>query len=273
MPLIESPRNPRVQAALELRTRAARLVSAATLVDGARECGRAIEAGVEIRTAFVCRALAASVEAMATLGALEATDADIVEVSERVHERLAFGNRRDGIVLVVGIPATGLGSLRPGPNPLVIVTEDVEKPGNLGAILRTADAAGCDAVIAIGGSDLFNPNVIRASVGTVFSLPVAAASAIDTLAWLGDHGIRPIAARVDAPLPYTRASLAGPLAFILGSEADGLSGTWQDSAIDAVRLPMHGVADSLNVSVAAAVLAFEARRQRDVATSASRSTS
>ncbi len=185
-------------------------------------------------------------------------------MSERVHDRLAFGNRGDGIVLVVAIPPSTIGGLDPPADPLLLVTEDVEKPGNLGAILRTADAVGCDAVIAVGGTDLYNPNVIRASVGTVFSLPLAAATADTTIAWLRARAIRLVAARVDARMAYAEADLRGPLALVLGSEADGLSATWQDEAIESVRLPMHGVADSLNVSVAAAVLAFEARRQRDV---------
>ena len=265
MPLIDSPRNPRIRDALELRDRGPRLATGRTIVDGARECRRAVEAGSAVETAFVCSALAVSPDAVEALRAVAALRIEIVEVSERVHDRLAFGNRGDGLVLVARTPDVGLDRLRPGQEPLVLVTEDVEKPGNLGAILRTADAAGCDAVIAIGGTDLFNPNVIRASVGTVFSLPVAAAGAEETLDWLRRHGIRPVAARVDAPRAYTDADLRGAVAIVLGSESDGLSATWQDSVIEGVRLPMHGRADSLNVSVAAAVLAFEARRQRDLA--------
>jgi len=271
MVLIDSPHNPRIRGALELRDRAARLASGRTLVDGARESRRALEAGAEVVAAFHCPALATSADAAAVMGALAARRADLVEVSERVHDRLAFGNRGDGLVLVVRTPESGLGDLHLGTDPLLLVTEDVEKPGNLGAILRTADAVGCEAVIAIGGTDLFNPNVIRASVGTVFTVPVAASTAVETLAWLEARGIRPLAARVDAPLPYTEADLTGPLAIILGSEADGLSSAWQDARIDGVRLPMHGVADSLNVSAAAAILAFEARRQRDLTSNASRS--
>ena len=271
MPLIESPKNPRIQAALELRERSARLATRRTIVDGARESYRAIHAGAAIETAFVCRDLATSPDAMAVMDALRTSSADVLEVSERVHDRLAFGNRGDGIVLVVGTPDTGLDELDPGPDPLILVTEDVEKPGNLGAILRTADAAACDAVIVIGGTDVFNPNVIRASVGTVFSTRLATATAAETLAWLTAHAIRPVAARVQAARSYADADLRGPLAFILGSEADGLSDAWQDSGIEGVRLPMRGVADSLNVAAAAAVLAFEARRQRGIVSPDSRS--
>ena len=271
MALIESPKNPRVQAALELRERSARLATQRTLVDGARESLRSIQAGAVVESAFVCRGLATSLEATAVIAALRTPHIEILEVSERVHDRIAFGNRGEGIVLVVRTPDTGLDRLDPGAEPLILVTEDVEKPGNLGAILRTADAAACDAVIAIGGTDLFNPNVIRASVGTVFSMPLATATAAETLAWLTVRGIRPVAARVQAARSYTDADLRGPVALILGSEADGLSEAWQDSRIEGVRLPMRGVADSLNVSVAAAVLTFEARRQRGVVSPASRS--
>ena len=263
MALIDSPWNPRIKAALELRDRAARIESRRTLVDGARECLRAVEAGAHVEVAFACPALAIGHDAREALRLVAGRGVEVVEVSERVHDRLAFGNRGDGLVLVVTTPETALAGLKPGPDPLLLVTEAVEKPGNLGAILRTADAVGCDAVIAVGGTDLYNPNVIRASVGTVFSLPVATATAAEALSWLHARGIRPVAARVDAARAYTEADLRGPLALVLGSEADGLSGAWQDSSIEGVRLPMRGVADSLNVSVAAAVLAFEARRQRD----------
>ena len=148
------------------------------------------------------------------------------------------------------------------PNPLVVVTEDVEKPGNVGAILRSADAVGASAVIAAGGTDLFNPNVIRASVGTVFSMPVAAAPAAEVAAWLRRQGIRVVATRVDADRLHVDADLTGSVAIVLGSEAEGLSDTWRAPGVEAVRLPMAGVADSLNVSVAAAVLLYEAWRQR-----------
>ncbi|MEO8468507.1 MAG: TrmH family RNA methyltransferase [Chloroflexota bacterium] len=261
--VIDSPRNPRIRAAVALRERAARMALGQTLVDGAREALRAMNAGVVVEHAFICRSLIRSEEAALAVRTLELAAHPLVEVSERVHDRLAFGNRHDGLVLVVRTVGSTLDTLAPGPEPLILVTEDVEKPGNLGAILRTADAVGCAAVIAIGGTDMFNPNVVRASVGTVFSVPVVAATPSEAIAWLIAHGIRPIAATVDAPAIYTDANLTGALALVLGSEADGLSAAWSGAGIEHVRIPMAGTADSLNVSVAAAVLAFEARRQRD----------
>jgi TrmH family RNA methyltransferase len=164
---------------------------------------------------------------------------------------------------VVAIPNHGLDALDVGPDPLVVVLEGVEKPGNLGAVLRSADAAGGDAVIvADPRTDLFNPNAIRASLGTMFTVPVAAGSSAQVRAWLDERGIAVVAARVGSILPYTDADLRGPVALVLGSEADGLTEAWTGDAVMPISLPMHGVGDSLNVSITAAVLLYEARRQR-----------
>jgi TrmH family RNA methyltransferase len=177
--------------------------------------------------------------------------------------KVGFGDRSDGIVAVVRAPRLRLDELAVPADPLIVVVEAVEKPGNLGAILRTADGAGADAVIAADPrTDLFNPNAIRASLGTIFGRPVVAASTAATLEWLTGHAIRPIAARVDAETGYTDIDLRGGIAIVLGSEADGLTEAWRDPRVIAARIPMLGVADSLNVSAAAAVLLFEAVRQR-----------
>lgn len=262
--LIDSPANPRIRAAVALRERREREATGLTLVDGGREARRAIEAGAEVETAFVCTALLTSDEARAAVSSLAHAPGrrELVAVSERAFEKLAFGDRADGIVLVARPRIRRLGDLELPGEPLVVVTEDVEKPGNVGAILRSADGAGADAVIAAGGTDLYNPNVIRASVGTVFSMPVAAATAGEVAAWLRDRGIRIVATRVDAPTLHADADLRGPLALVLGSEADGLSSAWQGPDVEAIRLPMEGIADSLNVSAAAAILLYEAWRQR-----------
>ena len=164
---------------------------------------------------------------------------------------------------VVVIPDQSLAALDLGPDPLVVVLEAVEKPGNLGAVLRSADAAGADAVIvADPRTDLFNPNAVRASLGTIFALPVAAGSSADVRAWLDERGIAVLAARVEASVPYTAADLRGSVALVLGSEAEGLTDAWAGEGVTPISLPMHGVADSLNVSITAAVLLYEARRQR-----------
>jgi TrmH family RNA methyltransferase len=170
------------------------------------------------------------------------------------------------VVAVIRTPPTGLDRLDVSDASLVVVAEGVEKPGNLGAILRSADGAGADAlIVADPRTDPFNPNAIRASLGTIFSVPLAAATSVETLAWLSERGIRPVAATVRAEAVYADIDLRGPIAIVLGSEARGLTDTWGDPGVLAVRIPMHGVADSLNVSVAAAVLLYEARRQRGAA--------
>jgi RNA methyltransferase, TrmH family len=180
-----------------------------------------------------------------------------------VLDRLAYGDRAEGLVATVRIPDLGLEGLRLPADPLVVVLEGLEKPGNLGAVLRSADAAGADAVIvADPRTDPFNPNAIRASLGTIFAVPVASGTSDAVRAHLRDVGVTVVAARVDAPLPYTEADLRGAVAIVLGSEAGGLTDAWSGDDIRAVRLPMLGVADSLNVSVTAAVLLYEARRQR-----------
>jgi TrmH family RNA methyltransferase len=262
--VIDSPANPRIRSAAALRERRDRESTGLTLVDGAREVRRAIEAGVAVETAFVSPELVTSDDARAALEALSTSGRGdlVVEVGPRAFEKLAYGDRADGIVLVVRPTPISLDGLDLGPNPLVVVTEDVEKPGNLGAILRSVDGAGADAVIAVGGTDLFNPNVIRASVGTVFTTRLAAAPAAETVGWLQAHGLRIVAARTDAQRLYVDADLSGPIAIALGSERVGLSSEWRRADVEGLRLPMAGVADSLNVSVAAAVLLYEAWRQR-----------
>ena len=266
--VIESPANPRIKAALRLRERRERDATGLTLVDGGREALRAMEAGAVVEAAFVCPPLLATREAKRVAEKLSQSfgpfgaSIEYAEVGERAFERLAYGDRADGVVLVVRLPRLELAHLDLPAEPLVVVTEDVEKPGNVGAILRSADA-----VIAVGGTDLFNPNVIRASVGTVFTVPVAAASADDVVGWLRERGIRIVVSLVDGKRLHVEADLRGPVAIILGSEATGLSETWRGADAESVRLPMAGVADSLNVSAAAAVLLYEAWRQRHASVS------
>ena len=259
---ITSRSNPRLRAAARLRDRGARTETGLTLVDGAREVNRAFEAGVAFEALFVCPELTTSPESQAALEAARVMRVEIVECSKEAFGVVAFGDRAEGVVAIIRTSRLALDDLELPDEPLVVVTEGVEKPGNLGAILRSADGVGADALIAVGGTDLDNPNVIRASLGTVFAMPVVAAGAEETAAWLQSHGIRAVAAVVGAPLPYSEADLQGPLAIVLGSEAEGLSAAWRGSNVEAVSLPMLGVADSLNVSAAAAVLLYEARRQR-----------
>jgi TrmH family RNA methyltransferase len=262
-PLLTSTANPRVRAAVALRDRRERDRTGLTLIDGVRELRRALDAGVAVVEAFVCEPLLAGPDARAALDRLAEGGMTVHPVSETVFARIGFGERAEGAVAVVRIPVLDLGGLVLPDDPLVVVIEGVEKPGNLGAVLRSADGAGADAVIAADArTDPFNPNAIRASAGTVFTVPIAAASTAETLDWLGARGVRPVAARVDAERLYTDADLTGPLAIAFGAESEGLSAAWSGPGIDGIRLPMLGVADSLNVSVSAAIVLYEARRQR-----------
>ena len=174
---IASLQNPRVKAAVRLRDRTERDATGLTIVDGGRELTRAIAAGVDVVEAFVCDELIRTDDVRAATRALDGTSARVWRVPMPVLEKIAFGERSEGIVAVVRIPSLALADLAPPPDPLIAVVEDVEKPGNLGAILRSADGAGVDALIAADPrTDLFNPNAIRASLGTIFSVPLAAAT-------------------------------------------------------------------------------------------------
>jgi RNA methyltransferase, TrmH family len=263
-PTLASPSNPRIRSVARLRHRRERDASGLTLVDGAREIRRALEAGVDIVEAFVCEPLLAGEDARVALDLLADRHVPLTGTTEAAFAKIAFGDRAEGLVAVVRAPSLRLDDLTPPIDPLLVVVEGVEKPGNLGAILRSADGAGADAVIAASPrTDLANPNVIRASAGTYFAVPLAAAPTSEVIAWLRERRVRVVAARVEAERAYDEADLSGPLAVVLGSEAEGLTDAWQGEDVETVRLPMHGIADSLNVSVAAAVLLYEARRQRD----------
>lgn len=261
---ITSVHNPKIKAAARLRDARQRQKQRRMVIDGAREIARAAGAGVRLDEVYVCPELVRSDEVRQLVEALAARTSEVFQVTEAVFDKVAFGDRAEGIVAVAGLPNTALADLRLPANPLVAVLEAVEKPGNVGAVLRSADGAGLSAlVVADGRTDLYNPAAIRASLGTIFTLPVCEATSADTLAWLRTAGLRIFAARVDGSIPYTEADFRGPAAIVLGSEADGLSAAWRGNAVQAIRLPMLGTADSLNVSVTAAVLFYEALRQRE----------
>jgi TrmH family RNA methyltransferase len=263
-PSLASPSNPRIKAAARLRDRRHRDEAGLTLVDGAREVRRALASGVDVVEAFICEPLLAGEDARVALAALAERGVSTTSTSQPAFAKVAFGDRADGIVAVVRTPELRLDDLRLTTDPLVVVVEGIEKPGNLGAALRSADGAGADALIAASPrTDLMNPNAIRASAGTIFSVPIASAPTREVIEWLRQRQIRIVTTRVDATSLYTDADLTGPLAVAFGSEADGLSDAWHADDITAVRLPMLGIADSLNVSVSAAVVLYEARRQRD----------
>jgi TrmH family RNA methyltransferase len=204
------------------------------------------------------------------LGGLTGRGTPLSIVAEKPFERLAFGSRNEGVVAVVRWRAAALDAMTFAANRPVLVIEGVEKPGNLGAILRTADAAGLAGVVVCDGrTDPANPAVIRASLGTVFAVPLAVGTTAEAIRWCASHGRRVVAATPTGHILWHEAALAGNTAVLLGSEAHGITPAWQQAAtagsiaLDTVRLPMHGVADSLNLSVTAAVLAYEAVRQME----------
>ncbi len=264
---LSSPQNPRIKQLLRLQQKAAeRRALGLTLVEGLRELTIAVEAGVAVATVYTCPELAGEPGLAAVRGLFAAHPAapEWLEVTRPVFEKVAYREGSDGLLAVLRTPARTLAGLRLPPNPLVLVLEAVEKPGNLGAILRTADAAPVDAVL-IGDprTDLFNPNVIRASIGCVFTVPVVAAPMAEILAFLREKAIRTYAAALTPRAhSYTECDFRGPTALVLGTEADGLTPPALAACDDTIVIPMMGRIDSLNVSVAGAVLAFEAVRQR-----------
>lgn len=261
--LITSLHNPRTKAAARLRDRKGRDEQGRIIIDGVREIGLALASGIELLELYWFAELCRDEAHQQLLAAAGRTAAELIEVTPQVMEKLAYGNRVEGVVAIARPPQRSLGDLQWPEDALLAVVEGVEKPGNLGAILRTADAAGVAALIVAGGvTDLYNPNAIRASLGAIFTVPVAAAESAAALDWLRSEHFRLLAARVDGPTDYTAADFRGRTAIVLGSEAAGLTPLWQAADITPIRLPLLGRVDSLNLSATAAVLFYEALRQR-----------
>ncbi|HYN29863.1 MAG TPA: RNA methyltransferase [Dermatophilaceae bacterium] len=261
---LTSPANPRLKALAALRRRRGREESGLVLVEGFEELSLAVAAGVRPRTLFHCPELMLDADRQGRLVAdLRGRGVETVRVSRAAFERVAYREGPDGFLAVVPAVARRLADLDLPPDPLVLVCEGVEKPGNLGAMLRTADAAGVAAVVAVDPlTDWGNPNVVRASKGTVFALPVVTATAGELLAWLAASGIPLLATTPDTDALHTDADYRGPVAVAVGTEKGGLSDTVLRAAAVRVRIPMRGRADSLNVATSAAVVLYEAVRQR-----------
>jgi TrmH family RNA methyltransferase len=263
---ITSPHNPHLKDALKLEKRSERLQRRLTLVEGVREVSRALAAGIVPVSAFVCPERVAQDALRGVLAQLARLDAErrchLFTVTPEVFARLAVREESGGVVLVMPFLDTRLDHLPRHERPFFAVIDRPEKPGNLGAILRTADAAGVDGVIVCGGVDVHNPNVVRASLGTLFTVPVAESNADTAIAWLRQRGVRLVATTPDAVMPYTAVDLASSVAIVMGSEAEGLSAQWLAAADLRVVIPMFGQADSLNLATATALLLYEVVRQR-----------
>ena len=261
---ITSTANPKLKHVVKLRSCAVREESGEMIVEGYRECRRALDNGYRPHAIFHCPDCylknenePALVEECARLGA------DVYSCSRACFGKIAYKERPDGLLMVGPHVSVALADLKLPDNALVIVTEAIEKPGNLGTILRSADAANVAAVIVCDrATDIHNPNVVRASTGTMFSVPIAEATSDEALAFLKSRGFRILAATPHADKLHFEVDLTGNVAIALGAEQYGLTAKWMDGAELRVRIPMLGLADSLNVSAAATILAYEAVRQR-----------
>jgi TrmH family RNA methyltransferase len=264
---IASLQNQRVKEAVRLRSGRGRRKQGRLIIDGVRELNRAMSGGIELDEVFWCESLCESAEARQVVTAAGDRGASVLAVTPQVFEKLAFGDRAEGVIGVARTPSRTLSDLTAAlpETPLIAVLEGIEKPGNVGAVVRSAAGAGVSAVVlADAGTDLYNPNAVRASLGTIFTLPVCSDSTGAVCAWLREQPWQVVAARVDGAVSYWEADYTRATAFVLGSEAAGLSDAWRGEGTLAVRVPMVGTVDSLNVSATAAVLFYEALRQRGV---------
>jgi TrmH family RNA methyltransferase len=269
--VISSPQNPRIKFALKLRERRHRDREGLMLVEGADELGLALASGARPATVFMCPALFDASTSQQRLTDLQSQGSEIIEVAEPIFAKLAYRENPDGWLAVLPIRRQTLAELgarlddsaASGYAPLLLVAEAVEKPGNLGALMRSADAAGISGIIVCDPrTDVYNPNVVRASKGTLFSVPLVEAESQAALDWLKGRGVSIMAATPQAKAVYSDMDLRGSLAIAVGTEKEGLSSLWLDQATHQVRIPMLGQVNSLNVATAATLLIYEALRQR-----------
>ncbi|MBK7722081.1 MAG: RNA methyltransferase [Austwickia sp.] len=265
--IISSPANPHIKTLIALRTRRTRSERAECLVEGHAEVDLALRAGIAPIALYHCPELYPQTGSPGSptelLHAARERGATVVRLTRAAFEKAAYRQGPDGILAVVPALNAGLDALILGERPLVIVAQGVEKPGNLGAMLRTADAAGVSALIAADPvTDWGNPNVVRASKGTVFAVQVATATTEATLGWLADAGIPLLATTPAAEQRYDEIDYRGPVAIAVGAERTGLDAAALTAATYRVSIPMHGLVDSLNVATTMALVTFEAVRQR-----------
>jgi len=261
--IITSKQNPTIKALGNLRRRRERERAGITIVDGFEELSCALDSGVQIEQLYYCPELMGGPAQETRLQELLVSGVPATELARDVFEKVAYREGSDGWLATVPAIKTGLEQLQLSDNPLLLVCEAVEKPGNLGAMLRTADAVGADALISTESvTDWANPNVIRASKGAVFTVPVADTTNQVLYDWLKEHGIAIIASTPDTDVPFTKPDLAKPTALFVGTEKHGLTDFWLNKADCKVRIPMVGKVNSLNVATSGALLLYEAMRQR-----------
>lgn len=253
---ISSIQNPKIKLLTALQKKSAERRSRGVfVVEGQRELQHCVEAGFEVESLFVCKEL--------FTGDFDVKNAAVYMVSPKVYEHIAYRGSTEGVVAVVKCRERSLDDLELGETPLIIVLESVEKPGNLGAVLRSADAAKADAVIVCDPlTDLYNPNLIRASIGAVFTVPVVACDSSACIDFLKSKNIQILTAQLQDSSLYYETDMRRGIAIVMGTESTGLTQQWRLAADAHIRIPMLGRLDSLNVSVSAAILLFEAVRQR-----------
>lgn len=256
---ITSTQNPKVKNLLALGKPGERKKQRLFVIEGKKEITMALEAGYKIGNLFFCEEMISQQE----LQSLGISDKLLIPVSKEVFEKIAVRENSGGVLAVAEQKTHRLEHIKLTANPLVLILESIEKPGNLGAMLRTADAAGVDAVIICDPqTDFYNPNVIRSSIGCVFTTQIASATSADTIAWLRSNGINIYCTYLKASQPYHLIDYKKASAIVMGTEATGLSPAWVEASDTNIIIPMQGVIDSINVSTAAAVVVFEAKRQR-----------
>jgi len=238
------------------------------VVEGRREIIHCVEAGYEPHTFFICRDIITEKEFDSIMGAVEdnfcGMTCQIIEIPQHLYDKVAYRGGTEGVIAEMHCKEMALDNLRMKENPLVVVLESVEKPGNLGAVLRSADASGVDAVIVCDPlTDMYNLNLIRSSIGAIFTVPVATATSEEAIAWLKNNGIKIYTAQLQDSEWYYDTDMKGGTAIVMGTEATGLTDVWRKAADAHIKIPMLGRLDSLNVSVSAAILMFEAVRQRN----------
>jgi len=259
---ITSTQNPLIKEILQLQERSrTRKKKELCVVEGLREISLAQKGSFTIKILLYCEAIF-DIEQLVTL---KVEDAQRIKISKEVYQKIAFRDSTEGIVAILNTKKTALDAIRfKRDNPLILVAEAPEKPGNIGALLRTADAANLDAVfIANPKTDIFNPNIIRSSVGCVFTNQIATGTSQEIIAFLRDKNIQIFCAALTASKLYHTINYKASCALVVGTEATGLSTEWLESATQNIMIPMQGQIDSLNVSVSAAILLFEAKRQRN----------
>ena len=269
---ITSAQNPKIKELLALQEKSKeRKKKGLFVVEGRRELLHCIEAGYEPFTLFLCPEIISSDDRreieQAIMDGNRTTGQRmpaVIEIPQHLYDKVAYRGGTEGVIAEVYCKDMGLETLALKENPLVVVLEAVEKPGNLGAVLRSADAAGADAVIVCDPlTDMYNPNLIRSSIGAIFTVPVATASTEECINWLKDKGIKIYTAQLQDSEWYYDTDMKGGSAIVMGTEATGLTDTWRMAADAHIKIPMLGQLDSLNVSVSAAILLYEAVRQRN----------